>query len=120
MTLGPFVTWDLIHKMSASIPCQRKIKDHVEVEVNHFLRGKAHTSPDAEEDIQNLQAAYSKDAIHVYKSGRKLAARDKVKDILGLGSEGTRLQKAIERWASGRNSKVTTTEDWATYDSDSE
>jgi hypothetical protein len=120
MSLGPFVTWDLIYKMSASIPCQRKVKDHVEVQINHFLRGKSHTSPDAEEDIRNLQAAYNKDAIHTYKSGRKLAAKDKVKDILRIGSEGTRLNKAIDRWVSGWNSKVTTTEDWASYDTESE
>ncbi|KAH9953949.1 hypothetical protein BC827DRAFT_1094186, partial [Russula dissimulans] len=48
------------------------VKDHVEREVNSFARGKTHTSPDAEEDIRNLQATYKKDEIHVFKPGRKL------------------------------------------------
>jgi hypothetical protein len=102
--------------MSGSIPCQRKVKDHVEAEVNRFLRGKSHTSPDAEEDIQNLQAAYQKDSIHLFKPGRKLAAKDKVKDYMTLGGEGTKLKKVIHRWVSNRLSEVATTEDFETYD----
>ncbi|KAI0694460.1 hypothetical protein BC835DRAFT_1306326 [Cytidiella melzeri] len=33
---GPFATWEYIKKISASIPIQHKIKDHVEAEINHF------------------------------------------------------------------------------------
>jgi hypothetical protein len=42
---GPYVDWDYIGETSASIPCQRKVKDHVESDLNHFLRGKLHSSP---------------------------------------------------------------------------
>lgn len=112
MTLGPFATWDFIHKTSTSIPCQRRIKDHVEHEINHFLRGKSHTSPDAEEDIKNLQAAYCRDKIHVFKPGRKLDEKDKAKDNIALGSEGPRLKKAIERWLSKRSVEVSTQQEW--------
>ena len=104
--------------MSGSIPCQRKVKDHVEAEVNRFLRGKSHTSPDAEEDIGNLQAAYQKDSIHTFKAGRKLAAKDKVKDYMAIGGEGTKLKKVIQRWVSNRLSEVATTEDHDAYESD--
>ena len=104
--------------MSGSIPCQRKVKDHVEAEVNHFLRGKSHTSPDAEEDIQNLQAAYRRDSIHLFKEGRRLAAKDKVKDYMAVGAEGTKLKKVIQRWVSNRLSEVATTEDFENYDFD--
>lgn len=102
--------------MSGSIPCQQRVKDHVEAEVNHFLRGKSHTSPDAEKDIRNLQAAYKKDSIHSFNAGRKLAARDKVKDYIAVGVEGTKLKKVIQRWVSNRLSEVATTEDFETYD----
>ena len=115
-SIGPFATWEYIRKMSGSIPCQRKVKDHVEAEVNRFLRGKSHTSPDAEEDIHNLQAAYHKDSIHTFKAGRKLAAKDKVKDYMAVGAEGTKLKKVIHRWVSNRLSEVETTEDFETYD----
>ena len=113
--LGPFATWDIIRKLSASIPCQRKVKDHVEAEINHFCRGKSHTSPDIEEDIRNLQAAYEKDQIHVLKPGRKLAAKDKVADYMALGAD-TKLKGVIRRWAENRVDEVATTEDYALYD----
>jgi hypothetical protein len=102
--------------MSVSIPCQRKVKDHVEAEINSFLRGKAHTNPDAEEDIQNLQAAYRKDAIHSFKAGRQLAAKDKVKDYVAQGVEGTKLKKVISRWVSNRLSEVAVTKDFEIHE----
>jgi hypothetical protein len=102
--------------MSPSIPCQRKVKDHVEAEVNSFRRGKTHSSPDAEEDIRNLQEAYRKDSIHVFQEGRKLAGKDKVKDYMALGVEGTKLKKVIQRWLSNRLSEVATTEDFEADD----
>ena len=116
--ISPFATWEYIRKTLGTIPCQRKVKDHVELEVNHFLRGKSHTSPDVEEDIRNLQAAYKKDSIHLFNAGRKLAARDKVKDYMALGGEGTKLKKVIQRWVSNRLSEVATTEDFETYEFD--
>jgi hypothetical protein len=94
------------------------VKDHVEAEVNCYLRGKSHTSPDAEEDIRNLQAAYQKDSIHAFKAGRKLATKDKVKDYMALGVEGTKLKNVITRWVSNRLSEVATTEDFDTHDFD--
>ena len=104
--------------MSSSIPCQKKVKDHLEAEINTSLRGKSHSSPDAEEDIRNLQAAYQKDAIHSFKPGRKLAAKDKVKDYMAIGGEGTKLKKVINRWVANRLSEVSTTEDFEIHDCD--
>jgi len=108
----------VIHKISASIPAQRKVKDHVEAEINHFLRGKSHTSPDAEEDIKTLQKAYKNNKIHEFQPGRKLNAKDKVKDYVAIGSERTKLKGVIERWISNRVPQCETTEDWHAYDSE--
>ncbi|KAI0686262.1 hypothetical protein BC835DRAFT_1288480 [Cytidiella melzeri] len=55
---GPFSSWEYIKKISVSIPAQRKIKDHVENEFNHFRRGKSHTTPESETDIVNLLDHY--------------------------------------------------------------
>lgn len=112
MTLGPYTTWELIRRISASIPCLRRVKDCVEIEINHFLRGKSHTSPDAEEDICNLQKAYQWDAIHQNKPGRTLDEKDKAKDFLAIGCEGTKLSKAIERWIANRDAEIAITEEW--------
>ena len=87
----------------------------MEREINHYTWGKAHTSLDAEEDIQNLQAAYKKDGIHTFKPGRKLADKDKAKDYMALGVEGTRLKNVIGHWVDNRISKLATTENFEEY-----
>ncbi|KAF8222270.1 hypothetical protein L208DRAFT_1524744 [Tricholoma matsutake] len=58
------VDWDYIGKMSASIPCQRKVKDHVESDLNHFLCGKSHSSPEKDKDITRLCMSYWASKIH--------------------------------------------------------
>ena|ERR1700722_19482725 len=118
MVLGPFATWDLISKLSGAIPSMRKIKDHVESEINHFLRGKSHTTPDIEEDVRNLQAAYRRDKIHQYTPSRTLSTKDKVENCSAIGAGGPKLMGTISRWAANRFMEVATTEDNAKYDSD--
>lgn len=110
--IGPFATWEYIRKMSSSIPCQRKVKDHLEAEINASPGGKSHSSADIEEDIKNLQATYQKDAIHSFKPGQKLAAKDKVKDYMAIGGEGTKLKKVITCWVANQLSEVETTENF--------
>lgn len=113
--VGPYAEWDYIGRMSASIPCQRRVKDHVESDINHFHRGKSHTSPDKEEDVARLQASYHQSGVHRFVRGRKLDAKDKVPDLLAIGSGGGRLSKAIEKWAANRASEWSSKEDWTDY-----
>lgn len=111
MVLGPFATWEYISKISASIPVQRKIKDHVEAEFNHFRRGKSHTDPAKEADIRRLEQAYEAGKAHVYVQGRKLAQDHRAKDYIAAGSDPEKLQKTLTRWQSNRLSRRTTIED---------
>jgi hypothetical protein len=113
--VGPYADWEYIGQMSASIPCQRKVKDHVEDSINHFRRYKAHTSPKKEEDIACLQASYQASQIHVYKAGRTLDEKDKVPDALRIGSDLSKLPKTFEKWIAGRVSEWASTEDWTEY-----
>ena len=71
-----------LKKISVSIPTQRKLKDHIEREINSFRRGKSHTSPSHEKDVVGLQGIYSDEKAHVYKPGRKLQEGDHAKDFL--------------------------------------
>ena len=112
---GPYTEWEYIGKISASIPCQRKVKDHVERDINHFQRGKNHTAPDKEEDVSRLQSSYHQSKIHIKKNGRKLDKRDKVADCLAVGSEGTRLKKTMDRWVQNRISEWSSENDWNEY-----
>ncbi|KAI0085660.1 hypothetical protein BDY19DRAFT_996563 [Irpex rosettiformis] len=106
---GPFATWDYIKRISASIPTQRKLKDHIEREFNHFRRYKGHTSPDHEGDVSGLQEKYHQGKVHVYQAGRKVT--HEVKDIIAQGSNAESLQGMITRWANGRVSEKSTMED---------
>jgi hypothetical protein len=101
--------------MSASIPCQRKVKDHVEAEINHYRRGKTHTSPEKENDIRVLQESYRQSKIHQLKLGRKLTSKDTAPDYFKVGSEGTRLEKTMEKWALNRVDKWPVEEDWTEH-----
>lgn len=99
---GPNTSWEYIKKISASIPTQRKVKDHVEAEFNHFRRGKSHTSPQSERDVARLQASYKASKIHTYTPNRHLENSRCAKDFLSLGSEPEKLQGTIDRWGARR------------------
>jgi hypothetical protein len=112
---GPYAEWDYIGKTSASIPCQRKVKDHVESEVNHFHRGKSHTSPSKEGDIACLQGSYQQSQIHIKNAGRTLDAKDKAPDLVAVGLEGKKLMTTMKNWATNQVSQWSSEEDWTDY-----
>jgi len=99
---GPNVSWDYIGKISASIPCQRRVKDHVEQSLNHFCRGKSHTSPGKEEDIARLQESYRDSRIHQKIQGRKIDPKSKSKDYLANGTQEQAIVNVINRWSENR------------------
>ncbi|EKM56458.1 uncharacterized protein PHACADRAFT_118176 [Phanerochaete carnosa HHB-10118-sp] len=63
---GPYATWEYIKKILAAIPTMRKVKDHVNADINHFRRGKMHMKPSKEIDVTKLQQAYAASKIHVF------------------------------------------------------
>ncbi|KAI0695834.1 hypothetical protein BC835DRAFT_1345302 [Cytidiella melzeri] len=93
---GPFSTWEYIKKLSASIPAQRRIKDHVKAEFNHFRRGKSHTTPEWEKDVAGLQESYRVNSTHVYRPGRHTASSPL--DYISLGGDHKKLTATIRRW----------------------
>jgi hypothetical protein len=99
---GPNISWEYIGEISASIPCQRRVKDHVERSLNHFCRGKSHTSPGKEEDVARLQASYCDSRIHQTIRGRKLDAKNKAKDYLAHGTQEQTIIRVISRWSENR------------------
>lgn len=99
---GPNISWDYIGETLATIPCQRRVKDHVELSVNHFYCGKTHTLPGKEEDVSRLQASYRDSKIHQTIQGRKLDSKNKVKDFVGHGTQDQAIIRAIGRWSENR------------------
>ncbi|KAI0092038.1 hypothetical protein BDY19DRAFT_990785 [Irpex rosettiformis] len=109
---GPYASWDYIKKISASIPTQRKVKDHIEAEFNHFRRGKAHTTPTWESDVTNLQAAYHKGRVHVYQTFRPYKVSTSPPDFIAIGSSQEKLHGLISRWSANRVSVKSTLEEY--------
>ncbi|KAI0692067.1 hypothetical protein C8T65DRAFT_745287 [Cerioporus squamosus] len=100
--MGPSASWDYLEKTSASIPCQRNVKDHVEHEINHGARGKSHTSPAKEKDVSRLQEKYHEVDAHVAVPARCLASKDKAKDVMWRGTQASMNGRAYRRWAKQR------------------
>ncbi|KAF7789595.1 hypothetical protein EIP86_000541 [Pleurotus ostreatoroseus] len=118
---GPHASWENIKRVSAAIPAMRRIKDHVEAEINHFLRGKSHTSPEKEVDVARLQASYAASSIHVYNRRRQVSKECQVQDFIAKGSDPEKLKKAIQKWQENRNTERSSREDWSYgYDSPSQ
>ncbi|KAI0088970.1 hypothetical protein BDY19DRAFT_993786 [Irpex rosettiformis] len=117
---GPNATWAYIKKISASIPTQRKIKDHIEAEFNHFRRGKSHTTPDWEADVANLQDAYRVGKVHVYQRVRRGIGKivTSPPDFISIGSSPQKLQSLISQWTAKRVASKSTEEDYAENDPD--
>ncbi|KAI9061340.1 hypothetical protein FKP32DRAFT_1604925 [Trametes sanguinea] len=113
-TMGPFATWDYLGKTSASIPCQRRVKDHVEESINHIYRGKSHTRPKVENDIAQLQRIYQDAQIYTALPSRtKLDSKDRFDDVMKRGAEAVLAGKALKGWVKGRMpTRRVTDEDW--------
>ena len=56
---GPYASWGYIKTISASIPAQRKLKDHIKREFAHFCRWKSHTTPKHEKEAISDTASRS-------------------------------------------------------------
>lgn len=110
--IGPFSSWEYIGRTSPAIPTQRKVKDHVEAQVNHFRRGKRHTTPEKDGDVARLQAAYKTSRVHE-NLRRRLSKENTAANVIAAGSEGKRLKKAINTWMEQRVDPRSTKDLWS-------
>ncbi|THV04364.1 hypothetical protein K435DRAFT_961970 [Dendrothele bispora CBS 962.96] len=79
---GPSIDWKYLQKLHPAIPVIRSISDLIEEEFSLLARGKSHSSPSVERDIQELQNTIIESTYHEYKKGRKLDKGNKVKDYV--------------------------------------
>jgi hypothetical protein len=84
----------------------------VEQSLNHFCRGKSHTSPGKEEDVARLQASYSALRIHQKIQGRKLDPKNKAKDYLAHGTQDQAIVHVMGRWLENRVRERSTEDNW--------
>ncbi|KAF9528728.1 hypothetical protein CPB83DRAFT_894233 [Crepidotus variabilis] len=82
---GPNICWDYMTKLHPAIHVIRAVTDHIEKEYGTYTRGKKHTSPSKDKDVNKLRAAYCEAGYHSYTGGRRLKKEDLAKDVLKEG-----------------------------------
>ena len=91
---------------------------HVEKEFNTLTRGKKHTVPQKEVDVQKLQDSYNASKLHMEIPGRKrFSDKDYEKDYISAGALSFSDGKLRERWISDRMMERSTAQEWYTGDS---
>lgn len=82
-------------------------------------RGKKHTIPRKELDVQTLQASYHASEVHKYIRGRTaVSKRDHAKDFADNGAEEIMTGKVLPRWVHGRSFTRATGQEWGLHSSD--
>jgi hypothetical protein len=115
---GPGVDWLYLKKLHPAIHVIRAVGSHVEKEFNTSTRGKKHTVPEKELDIQRLWNSYCASKLHKTIPGRKrFSAKDYEKDFTSSGALSFSDGKLLERWISERNVERSTKQEWYTEES---
>ncbi|RDB26990.1 hypothetical protein Hypma_005135 [Hypsizygus marmoreus] len=116
---GPSINWEYMHKLHPAIPIIDAVASHIEEEFKTVMRGKKHTVPKAELDIQALHKSYRSSDVHKYIPGRKHALEaDHAKDFIAVGALELGTGKLLQRWVDGRSFRRSTTQEFNLPDSD--
>lgn len=108
--MGPYASWETIGKTSAAIPTLRAIRTHVEHNINNYARYRSHSSPKAEEDIENYTKLLRTNAAHTYRPGRKVEEQGKTDDYVSNGSKTA--SSTIHKWDEVRRRDRYDIEEW--------
>lgn len=115
---GPEVDWEYLKTLHPAIHVIRGVTSHVEKEFNTLTRGKKHTVPQKELDVQKLQDSYNASKLHTEIPGRKrFSEKDYEKDYISAGALSFSDGKLLERWISERAMERSTGQEWYTGDS---
>lgn len=102
--MGPNRTYENLYKESPSIPAVREIHASLEKEFNTLTRGRKHTTPDAERDINRLMDSYTESQIYQYRAGRMVkSGADWFQDIVAKGAGNIAREDVIHRWSDKRS-----------------
>ncbi len=116
---GPNIKWEYFRKLHPAIPIIRIVTEHMEEEFGTYKRGKSHTVPTREKDVQVLQKAYHLSQYHVYTRGRTIEKKDdKAKDYIEEGMGKLHSGKVLYKWRNQRSFKRSVAEDWSEEESD--
>lgn len=110
---GPNIKWSYLKKLHPAIHVIRAVTLHIEEEFGTLTRGKKHTVPKKELDIQKLQQSYQSSGYHKYCRGRQInSKKDRAVDYTTKGHLKLQRGKILRKWAEQRTFERATTENW--------
>ncbi|PPR03568.1 hypothetical protein CVT24_007608 [Panaeolus cyanescens] len=112
---GTNIKWAYFKKLHPAIPTIRHVIDFVEEQFKTVVRGKRHTVPSAEKDIQQLQEIHKSESskYHDYHPGRKIKdAANKADDFTHLGFLKLQRGDVLSNWIGSRTFERSVRETW--------
>ena len=115
---GPEVDWEYLKTLHPAIHVIRGVTSHVEKEFNTLTRGKKHTVPQKELDVQKLQDSYNASKLHTEILGcKRFLEKDYEKDYISAGALSFSDGRLREQWISERAMERSTGQEWYTGES---
>jgi hypothetical protein len=110
---GPNIKWAFLKKLHPAIPVIRALTLHIEEEFGTLTRGKKHTVPKKELDVQKLQESYRLSDYHKYHRGREInSKKDRAADYTTNGCLKLQRGKLLRKWVELRTFERATRENW--------
>lgn len=113
---GPNIKWSYLKKLHPAIPIIRNVINFVEEQFGTLARGKKHTVPSREKDIEKLQKSYATAKLHEVQEGRKIWSdkKDQAMDFISDGASKLCTTHLLSRWNDGRAFDRSLAEEWDT------
>ncbi|KAK7023628.1 hypothetical protein VNI00_016590 [Paramarasmius palmivorus] len=97
---GPNIDWKFLKKLHPAVPTIRAVTEHIEDQFETYTRGKRHTAPKKEKDVQRLVNSYKE--LHKLHEGRTLHKDDRAKDYLLTGADKVLYGGWLDKWHDNR------------------
>ncbi|PBK71762.1 hypothetical protein ARMSODRAFT_1016752 [Armillaria solidipes] len=118
---GPNIKWEYLKKLHPAIPIIHSLSEHMEKQFRTLTRGKWHTIPKKEKDVQKLEKLFQDSKYHTFMPGRKLkAGKDKAKDFIAKGVLKLWEGNTLSNWMNNQTFECSTEEDWEDVESGDE
>jgi hypothetical protein len=110
---GPNINWGYLKKLHPAIHVIWTLTLHMEQEFRTLTRGKKHSTPKKDADVEKLQKAYRASGYHRYQRGRTInSKKDRAADYATKGCLKLQRGKIIGKWHELRSYERATTEHW--------
>ncbi|EEB90164.1 hypothetical protein MPER_11668 [Moniliophthora perniciosa FA553] len=110
---GPNIDWAYLKKLHPALPVIVALCRHMEHQFQTYTRGKKHTVPKKDADVDMLCRVYEQSAYHKYVPGRTITSKgDKAADFYREGQAKFIRGIVIQTWHQNRYFERSTEEEW--------